>query len=216
MNYSKLKRKGDEEISKAAKAVRRAETPEATAATIETDEAPPANILDVAKSAMALSDGDSDGANIGREVLNLMIPEVGLVDAIHEIVKKRRPAVKTKDGKKRGEFLKEKTEENVTDEQGGNTEAEEIKKEDKKTKEELITDGSNNKETQTEETEGQFVRPAVTLQNLPLISLYMCPRCVQASSEKYSIYFGNHYHQTLVICSRCSEVNRQLNYALSI
>ncbi len=72
-----------------------------------------------------------------------------------------------------------------------------------------------NIETEASAPPLDFTRPILAIQTLPLISIYLCPRCIQATSEKYAIHFGSHTHQTLVICTRCADVNKRIFAAIS-
>lgn len=60
------------------------------------------------------------------------------------------------------------------------------------------------------------IPPPVNPANLPLVTLYMCPRCANATSQKYAINFGNHVHQTFCFCNRCIEVNHAIAKVLSL
>ncbi len=53
--------------------------------------------------------------------------------------------------------------------------------------------------------------PPLSLQQYPIISLYICPPCQQQSSQRNALRFENGKHYiTFVQCQRCLRINKNL------
>jgi len=57
--------------------------------------------------------------------------------------------------------------------------------------------------------------PPINVAKLPFVTLYMCPRCANDTSQKYAIQFSNHVHQTFVFCNKCIDINYRIANVLS-
>ena len=56
----------------------------------------------------------------------------------------------------------------------------------------------------------------LALQELPLVSLYVCPRCKQQSSQRAALRFDSGMqYVTVVQCQRCIWINKKLTSVLS-
>lgn len=55
------------------------------------------------------------------------------------------------------------------------------------------------------------VPPPLLMQSLPLVQIYICPRCRHLSSQRQAIRFESGLHYTTVVqCARCLAINKNL------
>lgn len=111
-----------------------------------------------------------------------------------------------------------------------NEAVEEKQTQEKETKINAVSEGERTDETKIEKPEGEETKSEkivqteqpcygiapVNIGNHPLVTFYMCPRCIHATSQRLAINYSNHSLQTMVFCSKCIEVNKRLCKIISI